>query len=166
MFLKAHPSAEAPRPAAGTHLSAVRSDLLFKRTLPLPDKELSIYTDINKIPGKDLVRAPLSQRIELVVDPAPRKGIQPDIHMEIIRPGIIHGTVLIRIEDHFGKSPVPAREHALKYGPVRLMPVVVDGFLVLHLPNLGLHRVGKIEIVILPEHRRPLEGGKGLRYKE
>ena len=46
------------------------------------------------------------------------------------------------------------------------MPVIFQALVILHLPELVLHRVGLLQEFLLGAHPRPLEGGEGLGHEE
>ena len=101
-----------------------------------------------------------------MVDPACPESVHPDIHAEEVCPGVKERTVLIGILNYLPESPITAGKDTLEHGSVGLMPHVADALLVLHGANFIFHDLSPGKIILLPVHRRPLEGCERLRHEE
>ena len=84
----------------------------------------------------------------------------------MLSPGIIDAASFISHTDDAGKSAVASCEHALHHAHIRLVPVILDPFLV----QLLVHRLsgepGLVQKFLRRVHGRPLEGSEGLGNEE
>lgn len=74
---------------------AVGRNAFLVSSLPLPQQELLRHTDVDEIPGEQLICFSLVRRVEGDVDARFLKGFQPELIMEMLGPGIEKTALLV-----------------------------------------------------------------------
>ena len=126
--------------------------------MALPQQVLLRDAGGDHAPRHQLVLRAGAVGVEMGVEAALVKGLQPTVQGEILLPGVKLCAFTPRCFQHLSHAAVAARQHRLQEAGVGVVPVVGDG---LRLDGLPQQRHTAL-VLLLGDLGLPLEGGVGL----
>ena len=134
--------------------------------LPLLPEEIPAHSDINEIPGQDLVLVPLPQGIKIHIHADIGSRLLPSGIVPGIQPAVKHCPQPVGFLNEIRCAAVTPCQNSLQEDHPGIVPAVADAPVIVSRIDCVVDRRSKPQIIPGMVHGRPLEGCEGLGNEE